>query len=41
MAAPVGSVWLADLGRYREEDEKTEGIMPDNVWLIGWSCTVR
>ena len=38
MAAPVGSVWLADKQRYRTEEEQTEGQMPENVWLIGYLC---
>ena len=41
MAAPVGSVWLADKQRYRTEEEQTEGQMPENLWLIGFSVTVR
>ena len=40
MAAPVGSVWLADEHRYRTAEEQTEGTMPANVWLIGFSHMV-
>lgn len=40
MAAPVGAVWLADEHRYRTAEEQTEGTMPANVWLIGFSHMV-
>eukprot|EP00964_Phaeocystis_antarctica_P079759 scaffold49731_cov48-Phaeocystis_antarctica.AAC.3 len=40
MAAPVGAVWLADEHRYRTAEEQTEGTMPANVWLVGFSQTV-
>ena len=40
MAAPVGAVWLADEHRYRTAEEQTEGTMPANLWLIGYSHMV-
>lgn len=40
MAAPVGAVWLADEHRYRTAEEQTEGTMPANLWLIGFSHMV-
>ena len=41
MAAPLGSVWLADAQRFRTEDEQTEGTMPDSVFQLGWAAQVR
>ena len=40
MAAPLGSVWLADLKRHRTEDEQTAGAVPEDLWQGGISVTV-
>ena len=41
MAAPLGSVWLADLDRHRTEEEQTTDAVPESLWQIGFAVTVR
>ena len=40
MAAPLGSVWLADAQRFRTEEEQTDGTVPDSVFQLGWAAQV-
>ena len=41
MAAPLGEVYDGALGRYRSEDEKTTGEVPEDTWKSGCSVMVR